>query len=117
MLDDPLANLEGKVQSGKLQIALLELLHDSQRMQVVVEAISVFAHQFVQARFAGMPKWRMSDVMHEAERFRQICVQTKCFCHSARDLGDFDGMCEPIAEMIGVAGGEDLGLCFQAAKR
>ena len=74
MLDDPLANFKCEVQSGKVQISLFELLHDSKRMQVVIEAISVVPHQFIQARFAGMPKWGMADVMHEPERFRQIRV-------------------------------------------
>src|SRR5580700_6373996 len=98
MLDDAFANLKCEIQSRKVQITLFELLHDSQRMQVVVEAIAVIAHQLVQTYFAGMPKWRMSDVVHERLR------------HSSGNLCHFDGMREAIPEMIGVAGGKDL--CF-----
>ncbi len=34
----------------------------------------------------------------------------------ARDLRDFDGVGQPVAEMVGVAAGENLGLGFQPAK-
>jgi hypothetical protein len=57
-----------------------------------------------------MPKWRMSDVVHERQRFRKIGVQTECLRHSSGNLCHFDGMREAIPEMIGVAGGKDL--CF-----
>ena len=34
----------------------------------------------------------------------------------ARDLRDFDGVGESVAEMVGVAAGENLGLIFEAAE-
>ena len=37
--------------------------------------------------------------------------------HGARDLRHLDGVRQPVAEMIGQAGGEDLRLVLQAPKR
>ena len=38
VLDDALAHAEGQVESAEGGVALLEILHDAQRMQVVIEA-------------------------------------------------------------------------------
>ena len=46
---------------GKIQISLLELLDDAQRMKIVIEVVSVFAHADVQLLFAAMPEWRMAQ--------------------------------------------------------
>ena len=43
-------------------------------------------------------------------------LRPSCSGDGARDLRDFDGVGEAVAEMIGIAAGEDLGLGFQAAE-
>ena len=40
-----------------------------------------------------------------------------CAAIGARDLRNFNGVREPVAKMVGVAAGENLGLGFQPAKR
>ena len=112
VLDDAFANFESQIQAWKIEISLLELLHDSQRMQVVIEAVAVIAHQFVEAHFAGMSKWRMSDIVHQGKRFGQFGIQAECLRHGARNLSDLDGVRQAIPEMIGVAGRKDLRLCL-----
>src|SRR2546430_10774795 len=37
MLDDAFANFKRKIQPGKIEIALLELFHDAERVQIVIE--------------------------------------------------------------------------------
>ncbi len=69
MLDDAFANFKRKIQAGEIEIALLELFDDAQRVQIVVETAAVRAHQFVQLAFAGMAEGRMADVVDESERF------------------------------------------------
>ena len=54
--------------------------------------------------------------MHERERFGEIDVEAKRSRDRARDLRDFDGMRQPIAEVVGVAARENLRFCFEAAK-
>src|SRR6266536_1263505 len=62
MLDDPFAHLEGEIQSPKSCVALLEVLHDAKRMQVMVEEKSMLSHGQVEGLFAGVAEWRMTDV-------------------------------------------------------
>ena len=54
--------------------------------------------------------------MHQGQRFHQIGVQSKLRGDGARDLRDFDGVRQPVAEVVGVAAGENLRLRFQPAK-
>ena len=54
--------------------------------------------------------------MDQGERFGQIDVECECARDGARDLCHFDGVGEPVAEVVGVAAGENLGFVFEAAK-
>ena len=70
MLQDPLAGLEAEVQAAELRVALLELVHDPQRLQVVLEA-AVFAHAVVQHVLARVAEGRVPEVVREADRLGQ----------------------------------------------
>ena len=85
-------------------------------MQIVIEEQSVLAHGRVEGLFAGVSKRRVADVVDQGQRFHQVDVETELGCDGASDLGDFEGMGQAVAEVIGVAAGEDLGLGFQTAK-
>jgi len=113
MLDDSLTDLEGKIQPGESQIALLELFNDVKRMQIVIEPVAVRSHEFVKLAFAGVPERWMPDVMHQSQRLGQIGIQSEGPGDNSRDLGHFEGMRKTIAKMIGIARGEDLRFCFQ----
>ncbi len=54
MFDDPFANTEGEIESGKGDIALLESSDDAKRVQVVIEAQSVGPHGLIQCVFPGV---------------------------------------------------------------
>src|SRR6267143_2548939 len=114
MLDDALAHFEGEIQSWKIEIALFELLNDAQRVQIVVEKTAVRAHQLVELSLAGMAEWRMADVVDESERFGELSVQAQRGSNGARDLRDFKRVRQPVAEVVGIARGENLRLRFES---
>src|SRR5215813_13950907 len=117
MLDDPLANLKRQIQSRKIQIALFELLDDSQRLQVVIECPSLSPHQFIELSLSGMSKRRVSDVVNQRQRLDQLAVQPERAGNGPRDLPHLQRMGQPVPKMIRKARREHLGLRFQAAKR
>ena len=117
MLDDAFAHLEREIEAGKIQIAPLELFDDAQRVQIVIEAVAEGLQQFVEPPLPGMPKRRMPDVVHQRQRLGQIRVEVQRPGHGAGHLRHFDGMRQPVAEMIGIARGEDLRLRFEAPER
>ena len=86
-------------------------------MQIVVEAIAVFAHAFVEFLFAGVAEGRMPDVVHERERFGKIAIDVQRAGNGAGDLRHFESVREPVAEMIGKTHGENLRFGFQPAER
>ena len=76
MLEDSFARLEREVQAGKLRVALLELVDDAQRLQVVLEA-AVLAHAFVERVLAGVAERRVAEVVREADRLGQRLVEAQ----------------------------------------
>ena len=70
MLGHAFADLERQVQAGKARIALLELLDDAQRVDVVIEVVAEAVHLAVQLLFAGVGEGRMADVVHQRQRLR-----------------------------------------------
>src|SRR6266478_826240 len=44
MLDDAFTNFKGEIQTRKIEITLLELFHDAQCMQIVIETSALRAH-------------------------------------------------------------------------
>ena len=77
MLDDPFTHSERKVQPAMGCVALLEVLDDAQRMQIVVEAESVPLKAGVQRALAGVAERRMSNVVDKREGLGQILVQAE----------------------------------------
>ena len=116
MLDDAFAHFKSKIQSAESGVAQLEIFDDAQGMQVVIEEKAVLAHGGVERLFAGVPKGRVADVVDQGQGFDQIDIQVELGGDGAGDLRHFDGVGQAVAEVIGVAAGENLGLVFQPAK-
>ena len=116
MFDDPFADFEAQIQSGKTGVALFEAFDNSQSVQVVVEAFAEALHFAVQRLLSGVSERRVPDIVSQRQSFGEILVQFQDVGQGARDLRDFDGVGQAIAEMIGQAGSEDLGLGLQAAE-
>jgi len=95
---------------------MLELLDDSQRVQIVVETGAVGAHEFVKLALARVAEGGMPDIVDECQRFRQFAIEAEGGRNRAGDLRDFQGVREAVAEVIRIARGENLRFCFQPAK-
>ena len=82
-------------------------------MQVVIETLAKLAHHGIELGFASMPEGRMTDIVGQRQRFRQILAQTQDRRDGAGNLRNLQGVGETIAEMVGQAGSEDLGFILQ----
>src|SRR5579862_41366 len=116
MFGDAFADFKAQIEAGEAGVTLLELLDDAQSVNIVIEVGAEAGHLAVKFLLAGMSEGRMADVVREGERFGEIFVETQDRGHGTRDLGDFDGVGEAVAEMVGKAGREDLRFGFQAAE-
>src|SRR5260221_7825815 len=116
VLNDALADFKCQIQPAESGITQFEIFDDSERVQIVIEGKPVLAHGGVERFFSRVAKRRVAEVVNQGERLRQIGVQAKLHGDGARDLRDLNGVSQPVAEMIGVAAGENLRLRFQAAK-
>ena len=112
----PSRDAERQVQAAMAGVALLEVLDDAQRVQVVVEAQAVALQAVVQRALAGVAERRVADVVDQRERLRQVVVQAERGGDLAGDLRDLDGVGQAAAEVVGGAAGKDLRLARQAAK-
>ncbi len=117
MLHDSFPDFEGEVEPGEARIAVLEGLDNAEGVEIVVEAPAHMAHLPVQLFLARVRERRVADVMTKSQSLCQVLIQTESGCHRARDLRHLDGVRQPVAEVIGNAGGKDLHLVFQPAKR
>src|SRR5205823_12219107 len=116
MLDDALADLEAEIQPAEIGITLLKMLHDAQRMQIVIKRFAVSAHGGVERVLTRVSKRRMADIMDQRERLYQVDIEIEFGGDGAGDLRDFNGVREPVAKVVRVAAGEDLRLILQATK-
>ena len=116
MFDDAFADFEGQVQAAKCSVANLKIFDDAQRVEIVVEEESLLPHDRVQSLLACVPERRMPDVMDQSQRLDQINVQVQGARKSARNLRNLKRVGQPVAKVIGVAAGENLGLGFEAAE-
>jgi hypothetical protein len=89
VLDDPFADFKGQVQAGERSIPLLELLDDSQRVQIMVEEKPVLPHASIERSLAGVPEWRVADVVDQRQHFREFLIQAELLGNGPRDLSDF----------------------------
>src|SRR5438270_1989884 len=97
-------------------ITLLEVLDDTQRVDIVVEAAAVALEAAVERALTGVSEGRMADVVNQRQGLGQIFVQAKCSGDGPGDLRNLDGVGQAAAKMIGRAAGKYLRLPRQAAE-
>src|SRR6266478_407811 len=85
-------------------------------MQVVIEAFAKAPHQAVQFLFPGVPEGRMANVVSQCERFGQVFVDPDHAGDSPRNLRNFDGVSEAVAEVIRYSRREHLRLVLKPSK-
>jgi len=95
---------------------LLAAVHDSERVEVMVEAIAVSPHLAIEFFFAGVGERWMTDIVRQCECFGQILVKSERTCDRSRDLGDLDGVSETVTEMVMHVRAEDLRFVFEPAE-
>jgi hypothetical protein len=66
MLHDAFADFKRQVETVEADVAVLEVLYDAKRMQVVIKAAAVDAHQFVEFSLSGMAKGRVTNIVHQS---------------------------------------------------
>ena len=114
MFDDPFAHFKRQVEPCEPKVTVLELFHDPQRMEIVIESPPVGVHQLVQLPLSRMAKRRMSDIVDQGERLDQFRIQRQSVRNCSRYLRNFQRVRQPVPEMIGKSRGEYLRLGFQA---
>ncbi len=112
VLEDALPGLEGEVQAVERGVALLEEVHDAQRLEVVLEA-AVGLHAGVQRVLAGVAERRMAEIVGEGDGLGQVLVEAQAARHRARDLGDLQAVGEARAEEIPFVVDEHLRLVLE----
>src|ERR1035438_4587271 len=117
VLDDAFADFEGEVQAAEGGVALFEIFDDAEGVQIVVEEEAVLAHGGIEGLFSGMAEGRVADVVDQGKGFGEIDVEAEGSGDGAGDLRDFESVGEAVAEMVGVAAGEEPGLWFLAGER
>ena len=115
MLDQPFQRLPGEIEPVESGVAPLERGDDPQRLGVVIEAAGV-GEAAIERALAGMAERRMAEIVGERERLGQILVEPERARERAGDLGDFERMGQPGAEMVALVEDEDLGLVGEPAE-
>jgi hypothetical protein len=95
-------------------VTLLEVLDDTQRVEVVVEATPMTLEAPIECALTGMPKRWMADVVNQRKRLRQIFIQTERGGDGPGDLRDLHGVGQAAAKVIGGAAGKYLRLAREA---
>src|SRR5690606_8424030 len=115
VLQDAFPRLERKVQARERGVALLELVDDAQRLQVVLEAAEL-VHARVQLVLPGMPERRVAEIVREAHGLDEILVEAHRPGDRAGDLSHLERMREARAVVVAFVVDEDLGLVDEAAE-
>src|SRR6185437_15072232 len=107
MFEDAFTALEGQVETTELRIALFQLIHHAQGLDVVLEP-SIGAHTLIQRILAGVTEWSMAEIVRKADGLRERLVQPQSARHGLGDLGNFDRMGYPGAIQVAFVIDEDL---------
>jgi len=118
VLDDAFTDTKGKIESAKGRIALFEARDDAKGMEIVIEGQMMDTKGLVESVFAGVAKWRMTDVMDERESLGEGRVEAECGGCGTGDLGYFKGVGKAASRVIALCApsGEYLGLARKTTK-
>ena len=102
--DDAVAHLPGQVEALPV---LLELVHHSQALHIVLEAAG---RELIQRPLSGVAEGGVAKVMGEADGLSQVLVEPQRPGDGAGDLGDFQRVGQAGAVEVALRREEDL--CF-----
>src|SRR4030067_2584926 len=115
MLQNALAQLECQVQSGEIGVSFLEKLDHSDTLAIVLESAHIL-QKLIKGFLAGMAKWRMTEVVGQGDRFREVLVSPQASRDRAGDIGHLERMGQSGAVVIALVVDKNLGLVFTAAE-
>src|SRR5687767_1564820 len=111
MLEDSVADLDGQIQPAAV---ILELLNDTHRLSIVVEAT---LHEFVQRRFPRMTKCGMTEVVAEPDRLGEGLVEAKRLGDGPADLRYFQHVRQARPVVVSLRCEKHLRLVLQSPER
>jgi hypothetical protein len=116
VLHQAFQRLPGEIEAVERGVAPLQRGDDVQRLSVVVEAAEL-GEAAVERALAGVAERRMAEVVAERGGLCQVLVEAERTGERAGDLGDFQGVGQPGAEMIALVEDENLRLVPQPPER
>jgi len=69
----------------------------------------MLAHDGIEHLLSGVAEWRMTNVVYQCQSLDQIHIQAKLSRDRAGDLRNFESMGQPVAKVVRVTVGENLG--------
>ena len=120
VLEDAFARLEAQVQAVEVGVALFQLVHHAQALQVVLEAAGLgrqLAHAGVEFVLPGVAERRVAQIMGQRDGLGQVFRQGQAARQRASDLRHFQAVGQAGAEQVAFVIDEDLGLVFQPPER
>ena len=93
MLENAFASLEAEIEAVEACIPLFELVDDSERLQIVLEATEV-AHAGIERILSGVAERCVAKIVRQADGFDQILVESK----GSRDRASYLGHLERVRE-------------------
>jgi hypothetical protein len=117
VFNDAFADFKCQIQAVETDVTMLEVLHDAEGVQVVIEAAAVGTHQLVEFSFTGMAEGRMANIVHQGQCLDEFRVDAQGGGHRPRYLGDFERVGQSIAKVVGEARAEYLRFCFEPPER
>ena len=115
VLAESLKNLEGKVESALLGIALFQQIDDAQALGIVVKAAMIL-HKEVERFLPGMTERRMAEVVGKSDRLGQVLVETEGTGDCPADGGHLDRVGQAGPVVIAGSVEEDLGFAVETAE-
>ncbi len=116
VFEDSLACLEHQVETRKLSVLGLELIDNTQGLQIVFEATEV-PHAGVQLILTGMAEWCVPKIVRQAYCLGERLVEIQGHCGAASDLGHLQRVRQTGAIQVTFVVNEHLRLVNKAAKR
>ena len=116
MLQNALTRFKAQVQPAVAGVALFQGIYHAQALQIVLKA-TVILHAGIERILPRMAKWRVAQVMRQADGLGQVLVDAQCTRNGAPQLRHLNRMGEPSAKQIAFMVQKNLGLVHQSAKR
>ena len=115
MLENPLTRFEHEIETGEIRVLGFELIHDPERLQVVLKATEI-THAGIERILPGVSKRRMTQIMRQANCLCQWLVELQGDRDGPPDLRDLERVRQSSSVQIAFVVNENLGLVDKTSK-